>query len=316
MYEVTERQTQLPDNITDLSKFVLVGREKLNAVRAEIRAINKVGLAQEVYQQKLSEAQDIADAVLDAEVRMGQLTAMIPKASHDRGNQYTGGKVTTVEHSQKPKEEQLTDIGLTRQQANRFETLAKHPEAVEQAKAKAREEGTIVTRQDVFQEIKKPHVVNNSGDNEWYTPNEYIEAARKVMGHIDLDPASNEIANRIVKANCFYTAEDDGLSFVWFGNVWLNPPYSTALVQSFAEKVAEREFDQAIVLVNNATDTKWFRTLVECADAILFTTGRIRFYKPDSNKCSPLQGQAFFYFGDNQEAFLEEFSKYGWVVKL
>lgn len=309
MNEITQRQTQLPDNVSDLSKFVLVGREKLNAVRAEIRAINKVGLAREVYQQKLSEAQDIADAVLDAEVRMGQLTAAIPKAQ---------GKRTDLEPMDTvvPKSEQLEEIGITEKQKQRFETLAKHPEVVEQVKAKAREEGSIVTRQDVFREIKKPHIVNNSGDNEWYTPIEYIEAARKVMGNIDLDPASNEIANKTVMADCYYTAEDDGLSFAWFGNVWLNPPYSTALVQSFAEKVAEREFDQAIVLVNNATDTRWFRTLVECADAILFTTGRIKFYKPDSNKCSPLQGQAFFYFGDKSEAFLREFEKYGWGVKL
>lgn len=311
MYEVTERHQQLPDNIEDLSKFVLVGREKLNAVRAEIRAINKVGLAQEVYQQKLAEAQDIADAVLDAEVRMGQLTAAMTTAQ---------GKRTDIEPlisgDKKSKEETLKGIHMTPQQANRFETIAKHPDAVEKAKETAREEGSIVTRQDVFREIKKPHIVNNSGDNEWYTPIEYIEAARKVMGNIDLDPASNEIANKTVMADCYYTAEDDGLSFAWFGNVWLNPPYSTALVQSFAEKVAEREFDQAIVLVNNATDTRWFRTLVECADAILFTTGRIKFYKPDSNKCSPLQGQAFFYFGDKSEAFLREFEKYGWGVKL
>lgn len=304
MNEVTQRQTQLPGNIEDLSKFVLVGREKLNAVRAEIRAINKVGLAQEVYQQKLSEAQDIADAVLDAEVRMGQLTAAIPKAT----NQYA------IPNSGESKKQQLEGIGI--KHPERFETLAKHPEAVEKAKAVAREEGNIVTRQDVFNEIKKPHIVNNSGDNEWYTPTEYIEAARLVMGHIDLDPASNEVANKTVMADCYYTAEDDGLTMAWFGNVWLNPPYSASLVQAFAEKVAEREFDQAVILVNNATDTRWFRTLVECADAILFTTGRIKFYKPDSDKCSPLQGQAFFYIGPAPELFLAVFGRYGWGVTL
>ena len=57
-------------------------------------------------------------------MKMGQLTAMIPKAK----NQYESA-CNTAETS--TKEEQLADIGMTRQQANRFETLAKHPEAVE-----------------------------------------------------------------------------------------------------------------------------------------------------------------------------------------
>lgn len=307
MNEISERQVQLPNAIEDLSKFVLVGREKLNAVRAEIRAISKIGLAREVYQQKLSEAQDIADAVLDAEVRMGQLTAAIPKAQ---------GFASNVIHTNggENKKQQLETLGI--KHPERFETLAKHPEAVEMAKESAREDGRIVTRQDVFNEIKKPHVVNNSGDNEWYTPSEYIAAARNVMGHIDLDPASCEIANRTVGADCIYTAEDDGRSFAWFGNVWLNPPYSMPLIQGFAEKVVEHEFEQAIVLVNNATDTRWFRMMVESADAILFTTGRVKFYKPDSNKCSPLQGQALIYYGENPGRFLEVFSKFGWGVEL
>ena len=63
MNELTTQKAMLPDTINELSKFVLVGREKLVAVRAEIRAIKKVGLAQEVREQKLHEAQDIADAV-------------------------------------------------------------------------------------------------------------------------------------------------------------------------------------------------------------------------------------------------------------
>ena len=34
----------------------------------------------------------------------------------------------------------------------------------------------------------------------WHTPAEYIEAAREVMGSIDLDPASCHIAQQAVKA--------------------------------------------------------------------------------------------------------------------
>lgn len=309
MNDITTRNDYFPATITELSKFVLVGREKLNAVRAEIRAIDKVGLAQEVHEQKLREAQDIADAVLDAEVRIGELTARMPKAQGFASSICNSGETNT-------KEEQLSEIGLTRQQANRFETLAAHPEVVEQVKAEAREEGRIVTRESVLKEIKKPHVTINSHDDEWYTPAVYIEAAREVMGSIDLDPASNDFANETVKASVYYDEARNGLEQEWWGNIWLNPPYSSALIQQFAEKLADSLFKQAIVLVNNATETAWFRTLIENADAVVFPTGRIKYRKRDGEKGTPLQGQAFIYFGDAPGRFLKVFSEFGWGARL
>ena len=47
MNELSTMTKQLPDTLPDLSKFALIGREKLNAVCAEIRAIEKVGIAKD-----------------------------------------------------------------------------------------------------------------------------------------------------------------------------------------------------------------------------------------------------------------------------
>lgn len=146
---IVSRENKLPATIEDLSKFVLVGREKLVAVRAEIRAIEKVGLAQEVRTQKLAEAQDIAEAVLDAEVRIGELMREVPKAQGTR---------TDIElcnnADKKSKAEVIKESGFTPMQVSRFETLAAHPEVVEQVKAEARESEEVVTRSAVLGRIK------------------------------------------------------------------------------------------------------------------------------------------------------------------
>lgn len=152
MNELQTTARQLPDAIEDLSKFVIVGRAKLKAVRALIKDIDKVGLAKEVYEQKLAEAQDIADAVLDAEVKIGELTSKIPKATADNARKQINNGVELI----KPKAQALEEIGIPQHTAERFERLAAHPETVQKAKEDARAEGRIVTRQDVLNRIVAP----------------------------------------------------------------------------------------------------------------------------------------------------------------
>ena len=309
---IVASEHELPSTIEDLSRFVLVGREKLVAVRAEIRAIDKVGLAQEVRSQKLREAQDISEAVLDAEVRIGELMAKVPKAKNQYDDALNNGVIST-------KADVIKEAGFTPMQVSRFETLAAHPDIVAQAKAEARENEEIVTRSSVLEmvrEQKTPHVANNSGNNEWYTPEQYIELAREVLGVIDLDPASCEYANETVKASTFYTEQDDGLTKDWRGRVWMNPPYSADLIGRFTEKFVDEyeagSITEGIVLVNNATETSWFANLAKSASAVVFPRGRIRYSSPTRDSLAPLQGQAFLYFGEDSEHFLNVFSKIGW----
>lgn len=163
---------------------------------------------------------------------------------------------------------------------------------------------------------KQVHVSQSTGNNEWYTPPQFIEAARATMGTINLDPASSAIANETVKASEFFTKEDDGLSKEWHGNVWLNPPYSQPLISQFCEAVAYKyesgEIQQACVLVNNASETKWGQRLLSVADAVCFPSSRICFIRPNgSKKGTPLQGQMIVYMGTRTKEFAANFDKFG-----
>ena len=322
---ITFTRAEMPATIDDLSKFVLIGRDKLQAVRAEIAAIRKVGLASEVLEQKRAEAQEIAELVTLSEVRMGEMLREIPKATHGTGsNQYErkDAENRTDAKFSKPKSDVLADIGISKDTAHRFEQMAAHPEIVEQAIAEARENDDIVSRAAVLRKIKeskKPHVSFNSGENEWYTPPEYIEAARAVMGSIDLDPASSDIANNTVQAAKYYTAEMNGLALPWFGNVWMNPPYSSDKIGAFVDKlVSERpNIESAIVLVNNATETAWFVKLVYISSAVCFPKGRVKFIDTQGNSSgAPLQGQAVLYIGNSVDRFCDNFSQFGWTAVM
>lgn len=315
MNELETVNRMLPDTLSELSKFVLIGREKLNAVRAEIRAIEKVGLAKEVLEQKRVEAQEIAELVTMSEMQIGRMMKEIPKAQGKRTDVTSCPSRQEVE----TKSETIRELGFTPKQTAQFQQMADHEPQVLEAIAEARERDDIVSRADVMRKIetvKKPHVTNNGKDDEWYTPAKYIESAREVLGRIDLDPASNDFANKTVKADRYFTEESNGLEQEWSGNIWMNPPYSTALLSQFADKLISSNFSQAIVLVNNATETAWFEKMISKASAIVFHKGRIRFVKRDGEHGAPLQGQAFIYYGDNAERFLEVFSKYGWGARL
>ena len=169
-----------------------------------------------------------------------------------------------------------------------------------------------------LEKAKKPHVSHNSGNNEWYTPPEYLDAVREVLGTIDLDPASCEVANRHVQADRYYTVADDGLTQEWRGRCFLNPPYSRALCGRFCERMAtlyeSASVTEAIVLVNNATETEWFQRLLGAASAVCFPDGRIRYLKEDGQRGAPLQGQAFIYFGMQRDAFSLAFRRFGTIL--
>lgn len=70
-------------------------------------------------------------------------------------------------------------------------------------------------------------IQHSSAETRWRTPPHIVEMVRKVLGGIDLDPASDIGANQIVKAERILTAEDNALECGWScagQSIYLNPP--------------------------------------------------------------------------------------------
>lgn len=268
---------------------------------------------------------DAAEIRIRAERRLGQLIAeqkeTVGLATGGKPYQSTGSDTAPVE----TRAPTLAEIGVDKKLSSHSQKVAAIPEddfenIVDEWRDSLETANERVTTNILAAADKaagKPHVANSSGNNEWYTPAEFIEAARAVLGRFDLDPASSEIANATVKADKIFTAETDGLSQDWpVGRIWMNPPYAQPLMGQFASKFAEavRGGSSGIVLVNNATETAWFQTIAAECSAICFPRSRIRFLDPEGNPGAPLQGQAIVYCGNDRAAFRDAFSAFGLVV--
>jgi len=239
-------------------------------------------------------------------------------------------KSGAIGHAHKPSHKNSSSVSLTELLGTETDNQAENLSRVSQKLAKPTDEeftAAIEAVKESGEEVSRSsvrialgggaHVGKNSGDNEWYTPAGYINAALKTMGSIDLDPASSEIANETVGATKFFSEKQNGLTKKWDGSVYLNPPYSQPLINKFAEKIAA-EFSsgnvtQACILVNNATETVWFQTMAAECSAICFPKSRIKFWHPDKIS-APLQGQVVIYMGKRQEAFCNNFSQFGFVL--
>lgn len=314
---------QLRDNAKyqlEQIKDIESGIDYLNKVKA-IETWAKAEKKDAELQNMIAEQKIRTQRILGNLIREGQERGEI--ASQNKGGANIAKNGIPEENTDKPRT--LSDVGLTAKQSHIFKKIADIPEETfegfisEKKQAVDNAVSELTTAGILHYANTGAHVSNNSGDNEWYTPEEYIISARVVMGEIDIDPASSKDADIVVKAKKYFTIENDGLKKEWRGRVWMNPPYAQPFIKQFSEKllneIEKGNCQEAIVLVNNATDTEWFQSLAVKCRSICFTRGRVRFWAP-GKKSAPLQGQAILYFGHSKNLFRKEFIKYGFVADI
>ena len=158
----------------------------------------------------------------------------------------------------------------------------------------------------------------------WFTPRPFVDACRDVLGGIDLDPFSCWQANEaVVHAKRFFSREDNAFRQEWrAATVFMNPPYSRGTcakaVGKFLAEFEARRFRRGIVLVNNMTDTRWFRELLDASVAVCLLTGRLSFVTLDGKRVSGnTRGQCSFLFsqtGHGLNRFRQKMAPWGRVL--
>lgn len=186
----------------------------------------------------------------------------------------------------------------------------------------------------------------DSGNFEYYSPIGYTEAARMLMGEIDLDPASSDYANVRVKALNYFTKKDDGLKQKWFGRVWMNHPFSKGenkcpddhskckkkvciergfhidqdqpsnhdWISKLIDEYKNGDVTEAVIITFASTSEGWFRPLLKFPQ--MYPNGRVNYFDQSGKKVgSVTKGSVVTYLGSNLDKFKECFSKFG-VIKV
>jgi hypothetical protein len=298
----------------DKARIMLAGCRTLpeiKQIRGQAEAVRCYAKAAHMGRAMLNYAGEIK---LLADHKAGELLKQLQRKPGQRTDRPAASVAGGSEYAQVLKETETPE-----RTAQYWQRVAEVPESVLHryvAEVTGTEDAEVTTK-GLFSFHSSKAVQLTSDCNEYYTLSEHIEAARDVLGCIDLDPASCEAANGIVKAKRYFTISEDGLAKNWTGRVWMNPPWGEAgplFVRKLLNSYAEGTVAAAVLLVNaHATDAKWFQPLWDFT--LCFTAPRIRFWQPEDKQSSPNAGTVFVYFGPDKDTFDTVFSRYGAIAE-
>ena len=128
---------------------------------------------------------------------------------------------------------------------------------------------------------------HTSAGDEFFTP-KFIFDALSIEFDLDVSSPINLTTN--VPAKHRFTSEQDGLAQKWFGNVWMNPPYSepTPWVEKFLDH------KQGIALLP-ITRGRWWDRLWNESGAILPTAYNLKFERPNGEAAKPITFRTALY---------------------
>lgn len=195
--------------------------------------------------------------------------------------------------------------------------------------------------------MNNANLVNQtSGDAgfEYYTPPVWTAAARAMFGVIDLDPASNVVANKTVQAKQYFTEADNGLVQPWHGRVWMNHPFhrgeaacvsdhskckkkacqkrgyhinepipsNADWVNKLLHEYLSSNIEEALCITFCNSSETWFRPLLQWPQ--LFPHGRVHYLGKDGKPIKGCtKGSVITYIGTDIKRFAKAFNHLGTI---
>ena len=307
---------------SSLQKVTKTSIEKISTVKEAIHVKNMADAAEIFYkaQDDIFAAQYAKEISFRSARQAGRI--LLPPKSGGKIPRKRGGDrksnvlIKTFDLTLTPYQEVIESTGITSYMANTWKLLSLIPE--NKFEAYINDPRFANTEFTISGLLKfSLQIIGDSTGNEWWTPITYIESVRKVLGEIDLDPASCDEANKVVRAKKIYTELDSGLAHNWHGQVFMNPPYSAN--KEFAEKMYQEytsgNVTEAIILLGaHAIETKWFAQYWD--HVLCFTGHRIKFNTPTGAAIAGnIAGSVFVHLGQDSHLFAKEFAQHGYVVK-
>lgn len=113
--------------------------------------------------------------------------------------------------------------------------------------------------------------------DDWFTPKYIFDALGLVF---DLDVAAPEEGPRYVP--CRSWLHENSLDQVWWGLVWMNPPFGprNGLTPWLAKFLRH---GTGVALTPDRTSAPWFQQAARQMDCILFVSPKVKFERPDGS---------------------------------
>jgi hypothetical protein len=147
---------------------------------------------------------------------------------------------------------------------------------------------------------------SQGASDEWYTP-PYIFAALAETFDLDVAHPPYPIQTHVPAKSFLHQG---GLEDVWWGFVWMNPPFGgRGSLGPWLDRFFEH--GDGVALTPDRTSAPWFRKAWDSADLTLFMP-KVRFIRPDGTEGkSPANGTCLWAAGNRAVTALERAASAG-----